>query len=432
MTEFIVYDALCGSGKTNRIKDLMYAERCSEKFLYITPFLSECHRIAATTATDEGACKYNDTTGGVEYKQDDRMKDLMFCHPDKKKGFGKKEQSLATLLKGRRNIVSTHQLFRHMSIDSLDGAEDYTLIIDEALTVFEETKEIGKREITKLKALGILYLASDGITLKFDRGEFGIEYPAGGEDKVKDTPFESLAMMCDLDQLLLIDGKTIVWEMSTQMLSKFKRVIICTYLFEGQLFASYLKKNGIEYRLIRFGKKGSDCKDLIEVLDDKHLNMCGSVYHDLSASYFDGRFKIPARDMFRKHLNTVMFRWKAKTSDRMFTCFKDDKADIANSRYIRNWIPFNACAVNDFSAIHHVAYLVNVFPPPTLVKAAKGKETEFDEDIYSLSCLVQFVFRSAIRNGEPIKLYLPSLRMRTLLFKFLDGEYDMINLEGFK
>ena len=37
---------------------------------------------------------------------------------------------------------------------------------------------------------------------------------------------------------------------------------------------------------------------------------------------------------------------------------------------------------------------------------------------------VQFIFRSAIRNGEPINLYIPSVRMRTYLKKWLDNEYE--------
>ena len=115
--------------------------------------------------------------------------------------------------------------------------------------------------------------------------------------------------MCDLSQLLLIDGKTIIWEMSADMLKKFKKVIICTYLFEGQLFASYLKKHGIEYKVQKFGKTPSEVKELFNVLDDSNLNAIGISETALSKSFFEKvSTKTTAREACRKHLNTDSYR----------------------------------------------------------------------------------------------------------------------------
>ncbi len=38
-----------------------------------------------------------------------------------------------------------------------------------------------------------------------------------------------------------------------------------------------------------------------------------------------------------------------------------------------------------------------------------------NEDLYALSELVQWLWRSRIRNGQPIDAYIPSERMRGLL-----------------
>ena len=40
---------------------------------------------------------------------------------------------------------------------------------------------------------------------------------------------------------------------------------------------------------------------------------------------------------------------------------------------------------------------------------------EFDEDLFSLSALLQWIWRSQIRDGRPVDIYIPSERMRTLL-----------------
>ena len=47
-----------------------------------------------------------------------------------------------------------------------------------------------------------------------------------------------------------------------------------------------------------------------------------------------------------------------------------------------------------------------------------------DKDLWALSNMVQFVFRSRLRKGEPINLYVPSKRMRELFLKWLEGEFD--------
>ena len=427
MTEFVVYDALCGSGKTTRVKDYFLQNHESEKFIYITPFLSECHAMAGTFADDtpEMSPKICEFKGGVLYDECNPVSKLRFKHPDRKRGRGSKETSLAYLMQNGQNIVSTHQLFTHMGINSLDGAENYTLVIDEALSVYEENTDIKRTEVKKLLDIGLLYLDDDGITLRFNRDSFGTTDV--GEDKVKQTSYESLATMCDLSQLMLIDGKTLVWEMSADMLRKFKKVIICTYLFEGQLFAAYLKKHNIEYTVNRFGKKPEDVKHLFSILNDKHLNSIGADETALSKSFFEKpSTKQGARENCRKHLNTVMNKWKAKTGDRLFTCFKTDKPYIANTRYNKNWLPFNCRATNEYGHVKHVAYLVNVYPSPILVKASSNKETEFSTDIYSLGEMLQFLYRSALRNDKEVNLYVPSSRMRNLLFRWLDGEFDSL------
>ena len=52
----------------------------------------------------------------------------------------------------------------------------------------------------------------------------------------------------------------------------------------------------------------------------------------------------------------------------------------------------------------------------------------FKVNMFSLSALIQWMFRSAIRDGKPIKIYIPSFRMRKLLNSWLDGEFERFNL----
>ena len=43
--------------------------------------------------------------------------------------------------------------------------------------------------------------------------------------------------------------------------------------------------------------------------------------------------------------------------------------------------------------------------------------------LFALSELIQWVWRSQIRDGKPIKLYLPSKRMRQLFQSWMRGEH---------
>ena len=43
-----------------------------------------------------------------------------------------------------------------------------------------------------------------------------------------------------------------------------------------------------------------------------------------------------------------------------------------------------------------------------------------DEDGFALSEMIQFIWRSAIRDGKEITLYVPSSRMRNLLLDWLE------------
>jgi len=45
-----------------------------------------------------------------------------------------------------------------------------------------------------------------------------------------------------------------------------------------------------------------------------------------------------------------------------------------------------------------------------------------DQDIYALAEMLQFIWRSAIRDNKPINLYIPSRRMRELLIHWLNNE----------
>lgn len=423
MNKVVVIDALCGQGKTESVIEMMQKD-VNGKFLYVTPYLSECHRVAGTMydPVDEDKKPITDEDGNCIYEDTARLKDFEFKHPDD--SFGKKGKSLCALLSSGENVVSTHALFTELGSNAIEAAKDYTLIIDESVNAY--TQDGRHKTIAHALSRKIMYLDEDGITLRFDRNRFG-EATEDNPDTAKGSLYESIAAQCDLGQLLLIRNKTVVWEMSADLLKNFKRVIICTYMFEGSEMSVYLKKKGIDYTVqkLQGAKTAKDVAHLIEVLDDNKLNSVGAA-GKLSSSAFSHKDKkaVLCETMRRNLQNIFTNKWKAKADDRLWTCFVANKKAIGGEKYLNQFLSYNYKATNDYMEVHHVAFLIDVHTNPNIVEASEIKGGNIDQELYAVSSLIQFIFRSAVRKGETIKLYLPSLRMRELLDRWKNGEFD--------
>ena len=89
---------------------------------------------------------------------------------------------------------------------------------------------------------------------------------------------------------------------------------------------------------------------------------------------------------------------------------------------IKSWLACSCRASNDYADKNVLVYPINRYINPFYQKFFSQRGIKIDMDKYALSELIQWLFRSAIRNGQPVSLYIPSQRMRTLLVRWLDGE----------
>lgn len=424
-----VYDAMMGQGKTQKIISNIQKTEHNQKFIYITPLLSEAHRIAGTTYDKDDSNKKPlscPITREYIYTKDAPLKDRRFKHPHYSYSGGK-AQSLPNLIKNKENIATTHQLFVNLTQELLEGVQDYILIVDEALEIYQVLKEYPLSEINTMLDNKWLSIGEDKCTLTFHRENYAPFRDKEG-DSTHNTYYSRFATLCDLKQVTLIDGKVIVWELPDTLLRAFKEVWIGTYLFEGSLFSLYLKNRGIPYTVEKFGKKPSEIKHLINLYDSKkkgNLNEIGEDRNALCSSDYKrsrgiekGKLSVVATcldSFFRSN--------KAKKADRIFTCFKPD-LNTVGKKYKDQWLNCNIKATNDYRETHNVAYLCNIYPIQDIAKTASKKGNSFSQEQFALSEMVQFIFRSAIRQGEAINLYIPSSRMRAIFQNWLNDEYE--------
>lgn len=420
-------------GKTLLIIDMINKSLMSQKYIFITPLLTECHRIAGTVYDPEDPYKRpivinsDDTSVLYQYRdQDTPLRNRMFKHPYFSRNGGKAE-SLPVLLGNNDNIVTTHQLFVNLTPEILNKAKDYILVIDEMLSIYELYTDFNKKEIDAMFRNKWISLTEDGITLQFHREN----YSGNIEDHVdptNNTYYETFATLCDLGQLLLIDDKVVIWELAANTLKSFKEVWIATYLFEDNIMSSYFKAHDIQYETVKFGKKPSDIKHLINVYEDSprsRLNTIGIKFNALSATNCKNS---EVKDILSSNLdNYIKNKAKCKKSELLWTCFKDAKPRVqkfGNNIYSNEWLAANTKATNEYKDKNTLAYLCNIFPNPELVKASSCRGYTINEEIYALSEMVQWIWRSAIREGKEINLYVPSSRMRTLLYRWLNNEFN--------
>jgi hypothetical protein len=112
----------------------------------------------------------------------------------------------------------------------------------------------------------------------------------------------------------------------------------------------------------------------------------------------------------------------------MWSTFNDYKTKLKGKGYTKGFCAYNIRATNDYRECYALAYMLNVFPHYSLTRYFNNRGMqEINKDFYALSILLQWIWRSRIRNikdtpeQRKIDLYLPSSRMKRLLLEWLDN-----------
>lgn len=403
-----IVDDIMGSGKStwaiNYIND-----NPDRKFLCIVPLLSECER-------------FKDGT------------DIDIVDPEK---WGSKWKHFRWLVENEKNIVTTHSLIQKMDLDMLElmKSKDYVLMIDECLDVLDtykitkdDMKIIFEQKLVSLDDKGFLIWNDD----KKYKGVFG--------DIKRLCSFKSLIVFKKDDSEEL--ARIIMWNFPVDFFKCFEESYIFTYLWEGSIQKSYFDIHGIHYekymldydrKLVKHNKeleyeKRRKVVDLINIYEGK-FNKIGTKIgksNPLSKSWYENK-KNKDRIIFEQlKTNTEnFFRTVSKTNseDNMYTVFKPYIKYIKGKGYTKGFVPCNARGTNEFKDKKALAYLINFFMTPDIKQFVNHYSLEFDEDMCALGALLQWAWRSQIRNGKPIDIYIPSERMRELLNNWIQDCY---------
>ena len=400
-----ILDDIMGSGKSTWAIHYIN-DNPDKKFLCIVPLLDECER-------------YKEKT------------DIDIVDPEK---WGSKWNHFKHLVENEQNIVTTHALIQKMDLDMLEllKSKDYILMIDECLDVLSPYN-ISKDDMKIIFNENLVSLDEDGFLIW---NEDKKPYKGGYGDVKRLCSFKSLmGFKKDNSEDL---AKILMWNFPIDFFKCFDESYIFTYLWEGSVQKSYFDIHGIKYKkyMLKDGElvehnieleyqKRKEVVGLINIYEGR-FNKIGSRIgksNPLSKSWYEDKrkknqgmftqLKKNTENYFRTVTNT-------KSADNMYTVFKSYCRFVQGKGYSKGFVPCNARGTNNFRDKKALAYLINLFMIPDTKKFINHYNIEFDEDLFALSTLLQWIWRSQIRDGKEINIYIPSERMRTLLQNWIN------------
>jgi len=406
-----VVSSIMGSGKTSYAIQ-MINDNPDKKYIYITPYLNEVQRV-----------KDNCTN---------------FEEPDSNIKTGElKLDSLNRLLSEGKNVVSTHALFKLTTRKTIEALEkhNYTLIMDEVAEVISN-EDFRKDDLPTILAAKLAHVDEETGYLIWD-----LERYDGAYNKIK--------RLCITKSVIVVNNTALVWVFPATIFKKFKETFILTYMFDCQIQKFYFDLHNITYEYYRVIKNGNNQYQLVELEEgfkdntsDIKINIytgkkndIGTVkvgrdrssYGYLSSAWYDKA----TRDQLKRVKDNIYGYFKHDTQTfselNLWTCFKKNQEQLQGKGYSKGFLSCNARATNLYRDKIAVAYVINKFINPIVINFFKIHGITIDkkqQESYALSELLQFVWRSAIREHKDISLYIPSARMRYALQKFLGREHE--------
>ena len=400
-----INDYPCGSGKTTKMIENFKED---QKYLVILPLLSEVTRVI------EGS------------------KDIEFVQPDENDNEqGTKTSSLEAQLLLGNNIATTHEMYEKL-VPMVKGGllDDYDIIIDEVPKVVEMVTSKSKTSIQEF------YL---------DAGYMDVDATTGrvkptmkwwqNRDEVSDTLSPQILTFAETGCLYLQEGKMFIWALPQSILTGGRSVTVMTYKPEGSMLLAYLSKLGLPFEISNDNQLEEDFRakaaELITIedigaLSKNNFSYTGQVAGMSSSSYYSKVSRSLKNLKERKLIGVDIY-------DILITCKKDAWLKASNDNQPKpgvfaknsrlkdaNWIANTTRGTNDYMHCSHLIYLydqnINF-----IVARWLGDSSRAFNAAYALTELIQWVWRSRVRRGEPITLYLPSPRMRRLFEEWLAG-----------
>lgn len=376
---------IMGAGKTTAAIEYINSHP-DKKIIYVTPFTDEVDRII------------NDCTN---FKQPEDI-------------YGTKAMSFDKLITEGSRIATTHKLFLDLNKEDYSMFNDYILILDETIDAVE-VLTISRDDVERL---------IDSDLLKIDKETKRVDWI----DSEYTGRFEDLKQASEKGSVILVNNSAFVKEFPVEIFEGFSRTAVLTYLAESsKLLHYFLAKNIFPRMLFLHPEKEQktllELRELIEVYEGKHVYK--RKIPELSYSWYLKANSQQLNNIGNKVLSFLRSYTKTNNEESIWTTFKDWELKINSKSYIKaTFVQHNIRAVNKYRECSVVSYTINRYVNPFVLAYFKQHGVEgFNHDMWSVSELIQLVWRTRIRDGKPIIVQILNKRMRDLFKKYLEGFY---------
>jgi len=360
--EVTIKDRHCGYGKST---DLIASLSSERSYLIVLPLNSEVQRFIndAPVALVEPITV---ESGGIHRRKRDHLREL---------------------LNGGHSIVTTHALFTDVAFLAMEGLLlGYDVVVDEVLSVVRcVTQELltdgAKANGVAIKSWKGLYLDHGFATVD---QETGMVRATEEWDRKQDLPELSKALfnMAKADCLFSVGDNVLLWELPPVLLMAVGSLTVYTFLAEGSLMASFMRRNGIVFDLDRDPASERRFRDqarsLIDVRGMPSINKLRFSYSAQNAMTKADHSRVSAalkrlreRDLKGTDRNNVMI-----TSAKSMWFGRNGKPGpfSSQSRLFQdtNWLPNTTRGTNDYRHCSHLIYLYDQNINPSIAQFLGG------------------------------------------------------------
>ena len=403
-SKITLLDHPCGFGKTSSLLSVIN-NRPDLKFLVVVNTLDEVDRIML----------------GVTPGRMSAPKDAFEANANK-------GEQLEALLVASKSVVITHKLYEKAGRLADGGLlRDYSVIIDEVPNTIEALQTI-KPESMKEIYLGKGFLEMSPTAELRVTQKWIDEY-----DKFSDT-LRSSIFNASLGRGLFYDGKgNLLTSIPVSLFDYAGSVTVLTFLSSGSLLTKFLELNSLKYETKTVpGALSAFRGRALSLLTIKALPALEKVPYSYSKQKTYTVSSKPARTTATALKNLKQRQLvDVNPGNILLTCSKSAwykssrRGDIDDTRpgpFAKdsrlfgkaNWIANTTRGTNNYSHCTHLIYLYEQNVNPVLMNWMKVNDAEFRQQ-YAVTEMIQWIWRSQIRNGLPVTVYIPSKRMRDLL-----------------
>ncbi|KQN73585.1 hypothetical protein [Devosia sp. Leaf64] len=401
-----IIDRPCGSGKTSK---LLKSFAPDHRYIVVVNLLSEVDRVLSD------AC-------------------VPFIAPLANADYGTKRSDLENLLLRKQNIVTTHQLYADVAILARRGLlKGYDIIVDEVPNVCAQVGELSGQSLSEFYvSCGYATVAEDGQVAPTPKWDADYEL-------VADTLSLNNYQLASAGMLYAVDDTALVWAFPRELLEAGRSFTVLTYLAGGAMLVPYLERLGIPY--VHDWEPEADQafrRQARQLLDVRAIPTLAKTRLSYSAQQ---GLKLKERGVVAAALRSIRRGdlQDVDLNDVVITCskgnwFKKGRRGLkpeagpfaTNTKMFKgvHWLPNTTRGTNDYAHASHAIYLYDQFINPKIASFLGVNGSDF-QSRYAVTELIQWVYRTRIRRGETVVLYLPSARMRRLLQEWLVDDQEL-------